>query len=49
MADPKELDALIPGEAKRQREALRRKLDRPGPMTVELVFVTNKRVGTHDP
>ena len=31
MSDPKELDALVPGEAKRQREALRRKIDRGGP------------------
>ncbi|CAL1155578.1 unnamed protein product [Cladocopium goreaui] len=30
MTDPKELDALCPGESKRQREALRRKLDRGG-------------------
>ena len=31
MSDPKELDALAPGEAKRQREALRRKIERGGP------------------
>ena len=30
MTDPKELDELCPGESKRQREALRRKLDRGG-------------------
>lgn len=31
MSDPKELDQILPGEAKRQREALRRKLQSPGP------------------
>lgn len=30
MTDPKELDALYPGEAKRQREALRRKVNAGG-------------------
>ena len=30
MTDPKELDELCPGESKRQREALRRKLERGG-------------------
>ena len=31
MSDPKELDEICPGEAKRQREALRRKLEKGGP------------------
>ena len=30
MTDPKELDAVVPGESKRQREALRRKLGQEG-------------------
>lgn len=33
MKDPKELDALVPGEAKRQREAMRRRIERGGPNT----------------
>ena len=31
MSNPRELDDLIPGEAKRQREAMRRKLNNGGP------------------
>ena len=38
MSNPKELDALIPGEAKRQREALRRKLSNGGPNMSQVGF-----------
>ena len=40
MSDPKELDEILPGETKRQREALRRKLQGGGPSQKTYLFIS---------